>query len=229
MLIFSLYAGGVNAASIDLFQWGVNIDGSVALTDPFPPTLPDPIPTNVDISLFDESTGLGTITLEVMASGVRARTVDFFFDHEFDEPINSFFNEYGSVSAGTLNVGQSWEIDEPGFLFGDIFNNFLASTLDNSNNVPDIFPDDVSVAMGWDFELDVGEMAMITMLIADNNSAVLDDFYLTHTDPDSNAFIFFSSSLEIKSIVAPIPAPATLLLVLIGFLGIVRHKRLIVT
>jgi len=219
ILIFSLYAGGGYAANIDLYGgWAVNIDGVV--TDSL---FNDPIPSNVDISAFNESTGVGSILVNLTAP-LGAHSVDFFFDHEIDESINTYFNENGSAS-GSLVSGQSWEIDEPGYLFGNIFDNFLASTLDNSNSIPAGVEDDVSVAMGWDFNLGLDEMATITMLISETAPTAVDAFYLTHHDTDSDYSIYFSSSLSITSTAAPVPAPSTLLLLIIGMLGIVKHKR----
>jgi hypothetical protein len=78
-----------------------------------------------------------------------------FLDAEIDESLNTFFNEYGAISSVT-GVGEadtgadSWEIDEPGYLFGDIYDNLLAGTLDNSNDVPAGLQDDVSLALGFD-------------------------------------------------------------------------------
>ena len=70
-----------------------------------------------------------------------------FLDIEIDELVNTFFNEFGSV-VGAPGAGLSWEIDEPGYVFGDIYTNFVAGALDGTNGVPSGSPDDVSFALG---------------------------------------------------------------------------------
>ncbi len=208
----------VGAASIALFDYGFNIDGTVSERmfsgDPLDPF--DPIPAQVDIGGFNESTGLGAITATI--TGVGAHTFDVFFDHEIDEPINTYFNENGSAS-GAAAAGQSWEIDEPGYIFGDIFTNFLGSTLDNGNGVPSGLEDDVSMAMGWDFNLGVDETAIISLFLSE--IAPTSGFYLVHSDPDSSASIFLSSTLRIIGV----PEPSLIWLLVTGLLGFsIRHK-----
>lgn len=205
-------------ASITLFDYGFNIDGTVSL-------LGDAVPTAVDISGFDDLIGLGTI--EVTITGTGSHSFDAFFDHEIDEIINSNFNEVGS-SSGLAAAGQSWEIDEPGFINGDIFLNFEDSTLDNgigtSVSGDTAFPDDVSMAMGWDFTLALGETATIMMALGTVTPA---GFYLQHSDPDSNKSIFLSSRLDILPSISPIPVPAAIWLFgagLIGLIGMSRRK-----
>ncbi|MDJ0848956.1 MAG: hypothetical protein QNK04_11300 [Myxococcota bacterium] len=55
-----------------------------------------------------------------------------FVDAEIDVARNAFFNELASTS-GVLASGQGFEADEPGFLFGDIFDNLLLGDLDDTN------------------------------------------------------------------------------------------------
>ncbi|NNJ94666.1 MAG: PEP-CTERM sorting domain-containing protein [Halobacteria archaeon] len=203
------------AVIIDLAEWAVNIDGVVS-----DPTLGDPIPAEVDVSLFDDITGLGSISITITGAG--AHSFDAFFDHEFDEATNTFFNESGAVN-GTLAAGQSWEIDEPGFVFGDIFTNFENSTLDNSNAVPAGLEDDVSMALGWDFVLGVGETATIDLLLSDTLTG--GGFFLSQTDADSQASIFFSGSLSIAGGPVGVPEPSILLLMGIGLAGILVRRR----
>jgi len=81
----------------------------------------------------------------------------------------------------------------------------------------------VSVAMGWNFNLGLDEMAIISMFVSVDQPG--SGFYLAHDDLDSGDSIYFSSSLSIISAAAPVPAPSTLLLLIIGMLGIVKHKR----
>jgi hypothetical protein len=183
-------------ADISLFDWAGNIDGTISS------------PPGMDVSAFDHITGLGIISVTV--SGTGSHYVGLFVDHEIDEAINTYFNETGATS-GSPAAGQSWEIDEPGFVDGDIYGNLEAGDLDNGIGTSiygnTTFPDDVSMAMGWDF--DVADVpAIITFSLSD--IAPLSGFYLVHHDPDSSASIYFSSTL------VAIPAPGALMLGAIG-------------
>lgn len=110
--------------------------------------------------------------------------------------------------------GQSWEIDEPGWIFGDIYDNLLDGQLDNSNSVPQGLEDDVSLAMGWKFMLTAGETALITLTLSEE---VPQNFYLAQVDPAGTHY--FSSTLAIQSSSSPVPEPATILLFGTGLIG----------
>ena len=187
------------AASINLFENSVyvNVNGVVTKS-------PEVLSLFFDSSLFDFQQGLGTFSLEV--SSVGANYVSLFVDHDIDEAANTFFNELGSTS-GTPAPGQTWEIDEPGFQGGDIFDNFNAGTLDNS--VGFVFPggDDVSMALAWNFELSADERAKISFVLSEtapaSGSAI--GFRLAQNDPDSAVTIYFSSTLEITSVGVLVP------------------------
>ncbi len=202
------------AAVINLFDWAFHLD---AANYPSGSVLPPAI----NGAGFDFSTGLGTITITI--SGAGSHNIAAFFDHEIDEAINTFFNEYGVVT-GAPAAGQSWEIDEPGYTFGDIYANVLAGALDNTNSIPAGSPDDVSMALGWNFVLAAGETASLTFRLTP--TAPQGGFYLTQHDPDSNASIYFSSSLFIRG-GGTAPEPASLALVgaaLAALAGVRRRK-----
>jgi hypothetical protein len=213
-------SSGAMALTIDLFDWAFNVNGTTyeSLAGTNDPSI---LPSAFNDSGFDWVTGLGTLTVDFSAPGPGTYSFLSFFDHEIDEPDNTFFNEYGDVSVGVPVAGQSWEIDEPGYVFGDIYTNFLAGSLDNSNGVPANLPDDVSMAMGWAFALGDGESALITLALSDVAPA---GFHLRHTDPDSDASIYFSSSLDISG-PHPVPEPGTLLLMAVAMVTLIFVSR----
>ena len=220
VMLIMFGAFSVQAATIGLFDWGFNLDGtsycSVGPCDNV--TTPGGLPGSINVSTFDFGTGIGTLGISVIGAGNHS--VVGFFDHEIDEALNSFFNETGAVS-GIAAAGQFWEIDEPGFLFGDIYDNFLANTLDNS--IGTAFPDDVSMAMAGTFALAAGDEALLSFILSETMPSA--GFYLTHTDPDSQASIYFSGDLTIDRGTPSIPEPGTLLMLGTGLIGLYGLRR----
>lgn len=200
-------------ATVILYDWAFNIDGTQ-----YENTLGDSMPGTGVL----DANGLGSLTFDV--TGLGSHSFVSFFDYEIDPTINSFFNEYGSAS-GAVAAGQSWEIDEPGFVFGDIYDHMRTGQLDNSNNVPNGANDDVSFALGWDFVLSDADYASITLNLTDTLTDLSNNvFYLTHTDPDSNESVYFWSTLTITS---NVPEPSSLSLLLMSglFLLPVLNRR----
>ncbi len=226
ILVFS--SSSTQAAVIDLYQWVFNIDGTIYESG-FYPVGSEPLPGSFSGTL--DASGLGFLSTDITGAGDHSFVA--MLDYEIDEIDNTYFNEYGSV-GGSLAVGQSWEIDEPGWVFGDLYWNALDATLDNANNVPDGFNDDVSFALGWDFTLTEGQTATIDLFM----SEVLDTtgFYLAHNDSETGAgydelsSIFFWSDLSISG--APsstsnisVPEPPAIVLMGIGLLGLIAIRR----
>jgi len=215
MLLFVAFFGvsEVSALEINLFDWAFNIDGTL-----YEASNSDPLPGNINASGFDLLSGLGTIT--ITSAGAGSHSVIAFFDHEIDEETNTFFNEFGST-VGAPAAGQSWEIDEPGYKYGDIYDNFTVGALDNSNGVPSSAPEDVSMALGWNFILGAGETAYLNLLLS--TTAPTSGFYLVQTDPDSQASLYFSSTLDIRS--SSVPEPGLLFLLVTGLAGLFGFRR----
>lgn len=178
----------------------------------------DLTPSGIDLTSFNTTSGLGTISYMSSTDGMNSFLA--FLDHEIDEESNTYFNENGD-SSGTPAAGQSWEIDEPGYVFGDIYTNFTANTLENSNGVPAGSEDDVSMALGWDFTLATDEIAYITMTVSQNQPT--SGFYLTQFDPDSQESLYFFSNLTIRG--GNVPEPATMLLMGTGLIGLFGYSR----
>jgi len=125
-------------------------------------------------------------------------------------------------------VGQSWEIDEPGYVFGDIYDNMLGNTLDNTNSVPTGLKADVSFALGWNFTLAAGDLVTINLNLSDvfNTSG----FYLQHTDNEVGSNFDLSESVYYWSdlSISPVPVPAAIWLFgsgLVGLIGLGLRKK----
>lgn len=204
----------VDAANTNLFDWGFNIDSAVSIGYDG-----DPVPNSINSADFDFNTGLGTLSISINDTG--AHSFHAFFDHEIDEGTNGFYNEIGST-LGNVVTGQSWEIDEPGFISGDIFDNFNSGSLDNSIGVTVV--DDVSMSLGWDFALEIGEIATISLLLSETD--IDSGFRLQHNDPDSQASVFFSSTLNIEDNQQTIPEPSGIWLIGSGLISIVSRFSL---
>ena len=219
--LLAAFAGGeAVAGQIDLFDYGYNVDGTSSV-----PTFGDPVPTNVDESGFDDLSGLGTITATFNTAG--SHYMGLWVDHEIDETVNTYFNEYGSkVTSPAPPTGLSWEIDEPGYSFGDIFANFEDGTLDGTNDVGAGFEDDVSMALAWDFSLNAGDKATVTFTLT--QSQPTSGFYLAHRDPDSIESIYFYSNLNIQRAtpgIVPLPPAFALAIPGLGLAFAARLRR----
>ncbi|MCB1739855.1 MAG: PEP-CTERM sorting domain-containing protein [Gammaproteobacteria bacterium] len=224
VLVATLHGTPVAAVEIGLTGYGINLDGS-STCSPFALFTPCDDETQPDLggvsgmddSGFDYNTGLGELRISFSSAGMHS--LQLFLDHEIDRAINTYFNENGSTQ-GTPAAGQSFEIDEPSFVFGDLDLNFLAGSLDDSNGVPVGLEDDVAMALGWDFTLALGETALASFRVA--LQAPTSGFYLVQTDPDSigDASLYFSSSLRIDGGGStPVPEPAPLMLLGLALLG----------
>jgi hypothetical protein len=225
---FALTAVPANAAII-LFDYGLNIDSGLLLAG-------DALPGSVDGSSFDFTTGLGELAVTVTGAGDHSVTA--FFDHDIDEALNTFFNEQ-ATTGGVAASDQSWEIDEPGYVSGDIYDNFLVGALDSANALAGL-QDDVSMALGFDFTLAAAQTAVVTFFLDTLNNSP--GFFLRHFDPDSAADeltqgpneLFFWSTLEIFGDLPPppppptgVPEPSSIWLLAAGLLSLagVRRRR----
>lgn len=218
--VFSrFFSTPVFSSPITLNDWAFNIDGSL-----YEYFAGDAMP---GVPQLDAS-GLGRVDLEFASPGIHS--VAAFFDFEFDRPANTYFNEYGQA-IGAPAAGQSWEIDEPGFVFGDIYDNLISDSLGNDNAIPQGAEEDVSLALGWDFDLAAGETAYLSLF--SDLTAPEDTFYLSHTDPemgdsfDQEQSLYFWGKLDVVGNPVSVPEPSAWLLMAIGIVSLLIKKRVV--
>jgi hypothetical protein len=171
---------------------------------------------------------LGTFTWSITnRTGNDLANTQFFslLDAEITEPGNSFFNEYGTLESITGSgagdiAADSWEIDEPGLLFGDIYDNIVyGGVLDNTNNVPSGLEEDVSLALGFDVGTFLADQTLLaTFTISDQNIGGL-----SHTDPNSEVRFYFNGTVELLPIT--VPEPNSLFLLALGLM-LYRMRRI---
>lgn len=213
LLFLTMTVSIAAAVELNRVDWAFNVDGTT-----YEDYLGDAMPGSNN---FDAS-GLGT--LELTVNGAGDHYVLGFFDFEIDERFNTFYNESGDAH-NTPAVGQSAEIDEPGYVFGDIYFNLLDGALDNTIAVPAGAEDDVSFALGWNFSLAADKTATLTFTLTDiaPTSGI---FYLSQTDADSQYSLYYYSELQIGGGgQAIVPEPSTYLLFAVGLAGLGIYRR----
>jgi len=132
-----------------------------------------------------------------------------FLDVEIDEATNSFSNEYAEV-AGSLGSGAAdgdpdhFEVDEAGFVFGDIFEHLFTAELDDTNAVAAGTPECVSMALAFELgRFEPLERIDVEILISSDGDT-LGSFSITQrdSDPDSPTAITYSGRVA-RTIDAP--------------------------
>ena len=132
-----------------------------------------------------------------------------FTDGEFGAN-GAYADEYGEFLGLDLPDGvpsdalapDRWEIDEPGWVFGDIFINAEDDVLDGTNAVGPGGPvDDVAFAFGWTLpDLAPGDRLALTLRL---QSAGITG--ISHHDPDLQAAVF--ATAFVQHLAAPDPDP----------------------
>lgn len=163
---------------------------------------------NSSISLFYTFSNETSVTL----TGLRFL---FFIDAQ----INSFVSttdEYGTV-LGVIGNGaadadpDAWEIDERGFINGNLFNNLRNGILDNANAIPSSSPQDVALALSFELGALAPLMSKtVTILVSDNGSS-LGNFALKHHDLTELGDVLTISGQSSVLTGTAVPEPMTLL------------------
>lgn len=165
-------------------------------------------------------------------AAINDLTFTLFVDPDIDRDDNTYFNEYGEFLSFALPVlapsaviaFSDWEIDEPEYVFGDIYTNANAGALDNSNGVPATgAADDVSMALLFRVaSLGAGETLTVTGTLSDTDAAGLSQY-----DPTSNAFLYFNGYAETTTGAGSgdVPEPGSAILFLAGGAGLVLLRR----
>ncbi len=190
------------------------------------------LPTGLDFAFSSSLTTDATdLTLSYQftnntGSALGGITFLSYMDAEIDERVNSFFNEFATV-LGTPAVGQGYEIDEPGFLFGDITDNLALGVLDNTNAVPSSAPEDVSMALSFSIsELGAGETLDVAILISEDGSSI-GPLALQQADASSTGTeITYSGTATVSGGPTPvIPEPGAAAVFGLGALLVLRVAR----
>lgn len=226
-IVLALFGLPTTAAEIALYDWGFNLNGTLYCSTGNPDTTCSgngvaELPGFLNTDAFDFGSGLGRI--EARITGTGSHSVLAWFDHEIDEAINSAVNEFGDTAGSPPTASDpqlQWEIDEPGYAFGDIYDNLIDASLDNGNGVPAGSPDDVSMAMGWTFDLPVDTVATLSWTLGTDDDG--SPFALLHRDPDSQATIWLGTNLTSSAV--PLPGSLPLAVAGLALLGLGRRRR----
>lgn len=153
-------------------------------------------------------------------------TFTLFIDLDIDRDDNTFFNEYGNFISffqpfnAPLNSipFSAWEIDEPGYVFGNIYTNSQNGAPDISNALPTTgSPDDVSHALLFQ----VAQLALGQTFTATGTISLSDAAGLAHIDPTSNITLYingFATLTPTNQNEVPEPIPAALVTASLAFL-----------
>jgi hypothetical protein len=231
---FTVGSGGA-VFQVDAFvnQSGSDLNG--ATTGSSAQLSADPLPAGLDFSFSTQLSADGSDLLLSYAftnnttETMTGLTLLSFLDAEIDEPTTTFFNEYATI-LGVLGAGQNFEVDEPGYTTGDIFENLLLGALDGSNTITIGNPDDVSMALSFQVAtLESGQTATMEIMISEIDHSI-GSFAIRQADfsTSSTTTITYSGRVSLSSTEPPvevIPEPRAAMLYAAGMLLVSASLR----
>lgn len=143
----------------------------------------DAMPTGLvfrfDAGLTNSGSRLLLIYCFSNSAATTFRDVRFFsfLDPEIDQQVNTFYDEYGTMSGATGQgdtdgAPEYWLIDEPGYSSGTIVQELQLGAPSNTNRVPQSRPNDVSMALGFRLgDLSNGVSRCVRIMIAEDGGS----------------------------------------------------------
>lgn len=127
-----------------------------------------------------------------------------FLDADLDRATTTFFNEHGALINLTLPPGAAagavaatgWEIDEPGFLTGDLAQHLLTGVLDQTNSLPASAPDDVALALSFP----LGALPANALVRVRGFISPTDIGGLRQTDAATNTTLYFNGFVTLNNV-----------------------------
>lgn len=212
-LVTCLPAATIQYVSIEGFlHWGGSSSPREVLDSSSPEFISNLDADGLGTFQFDWTNDTGTL--------LSSLTFSLFIDPDIGRDTNGFFNEYGEfislslpalAPVDAISFGE-WEIDEPGYVFGDIYDNVWLGALDNSNAVPSSGPaNDVSHALLFEIpQLLPGQVLSVTGTLSRTDAAGL-----AQHDPDSGETLYFNGyALAGEEPSTNVPEPGSAVLVL---------------